>query len=51
VIKRDGIQPLRDNKYFRNAEHILGDIKDVNGKDYKRLIKYQNPEKLILIGK
>ena len=47
---KDSIETLKANRYFRNAEHICDDINDRSGKDYKKLLKKQNPEKLLLIG-
>ncbi|MCF8197091.1 MAG: DNA cytosine methyltransferase [Polynucleobacter sp.] len=47
---RDSIETLKLNNYFKSADHILGDISNVSGRDYKKIIKAQNPEKLILIG-
>lgn len=47
---KDSVETLKSNKFFRNAEHRCGDIKDFSGKDYKKLLKEKNPEKLILIG-
>jgi DNA (cytosine-5)-methyltransferase 1 len=47
---RDSVATLRANRCFSNAQHMHGDIKDFSGKDYKKLLKDSNPDKLILIG-
>lgn len=47
---KDSVATLQANRYFSNAQHIHGDIKDITGKDYKKLLKESNPDKLILIG-
>lgn len=47
---KDSVATMGSNKYFAHAQHILKNIKDVTAKDYKKLIKENNPEKLILIG-
>lgn len=47
---KDSVATLQANRCFSNAQHVHGDIKDVSGKDYKKLIKENNPDKLILIG-
>lgn len=47
---KDSISTLQKNEYFNHAQHLLKDIKDVTGKDYKKIIKENNPEKVILVG-
>lgn len=47
---KDSIETMRSNKYFRHAEHLLKDIKEVKGIDYKKIIKANNPEKLVIVG-
>lgn len=46
----DSIATLNANKYFSHCQHLHKDIKDMNASDYKKIIKENNPEKLILIG-
>ena len=47
---KDSIETLKANPYFKHSQHLLGDIRNVNGKDYGKLIKEKNPDKLIIIG-
>lgn len=47
---RDSVSTMKANKYFSNAVHLHKDIKDIRGSEYKKIIKNNNPEKLILVG-
>lgn len=47
---KDSVSTMKANKYFNHTEHLLGDIKESKGKQYSKLLKQNNPEKLILIG-
>jgi len=47
---KDSVSTLKANKYFAHAEHILNDIQNITAADYKKIIKENNPEKLILVG-
>lgn len=47
---RDSVLTMKKNKFFNHSEHILNDINKVKGIDYKKIIKQNNPEKLILVG-
>ena len=47
---KDSVDTLKANKIFKDSQHLLGDIKDISGKNYKKLLKERNPDKLILIG-
>jgi len=47
---RDSVATMRTNNYFAHAEHFQKDIKEMSGKEYKTIIKRNNPEKLILVG-
>lgn len=46
----DSVKTISQNKYFAHAEHLQKDIKTVTGRDYKEVIRKNNPEKLIIIG-
>src|SRR4051812_5152021 len=46
----DSVKTMNANAYFDHAQHFHKDIKDVTANDYKKLIKENNPEKLILVG-
>ena len=39
---KDSIETLKANPYFKHSQHLLGDIRNVNGKDYGKLIKEKN---------
>lgn len=47
---KDSILTLQNNKYFQHTTHLHKDIKDIRAVDYKKIIKQNNPEKLILVG-
>lgn len=47
---KDSVSTLKANRYFNNTQHIHRDIKDMTGKDYEKILKEINPDKLILIG-
>jgi len=47
---RDSVLSLKKNEFFAHAEHNLKDISTVSALDYKKLIKANNPEKLIMVG-
>lgn len=47
---RDSVLTMKSNPYFKHAEHLHNDIKEMGVKDYSKILKEQNPEKLILIG-
>lgn len=47
---RDSVATMKANKYFAHAAHFHKDIKEIYAKDYKNILKANNPEKLILVG-
>lgn len=47
---RDSILTLKQNKFFMHAEHMFRDISTVTSKDYSKILKLNNPEKLIMVG-
>ena len=47
---RDSVKTMSANKYFSHSEQLLKDIKDVKGTDFSKILKENNPEKLILLG-
>ncbi len=47
---KDSVETMKSNKYFSHTTHFHKDIKELTAKDYKNIIKSNNPEKLILVG-
>jgi DNA (cytosine-5)-methyltransferase 1 len=47
---RDSVATMKSNKYFTHTKHFHKDIKEMNAKDYSKIISENNPEKLILVG-
>lgn len=47
---KDSVATMKGNKYFSHSCHLLRDIKEIHAKDYLKIIKENNPEKLILLG-
>ncbi len=47
---RDSVATMKANKYFGHSAHLHKDIKEMYAKDYKKILKVNNPEKLILVG-
>ncbi|WP_316851597.1 DNA cytosine methyltransferase [Pedobacter agri] len=47
---RDSVKTMQANDYFKHAQHIHQDIRQVSAKDYTSILKENNPEKLILVG-
>lgn len=47
---RDSVATMKANKYFAHSAHFHKDIKEMYAKDYNKLIRANNPEKLILVG-
>ena len=41
---------MKANKYFAHSAHFHKDIKEMYAKDYTKILKANNPEKLILVG-
>lgn len=44
------VETISSNKYFNHSKHFHGDISEINVKEYSKVLKENNPEKLILIG-
>lgn len=49
-LEKDAIATLKSNDFFSHTEHRLDDIRNVTAKDYDRILKTNNPEKLVLLG-
>jgi DNA (cytosine-5)-methyltransferase 1 len=47
---RDSVATMKANKYFAHSKHFHKDIKEMFATDYTKIIKDNNPEKLILVG-
>lgn len=47
---KDSVATMKANKYFAHTKHFHKDIKEMHAKDYEKIIKENNPEKLILVG-
>lgn len=47
---RDSVATMKANKYFAHSAHFHKDIKEMYAKDYTKILKANNPEKLILVG-
>jgi len=47
---KDSVATMKANKYFAHTKHFHKDIKEMHAKDYEKIIKANNPEKLILVG-
>jgi len=47
---RDSVATMKANKYFAHSKHFHKDIKEMFASDYTKIIKDNNPEKLILVG-
>jgi len=47
---RDSVATMKANKYFAHSAHFHKDIKEMNAKDYTKILKANNPEKLLLVG-
>ena len=47
---RDSVATMKANKYFAHTTHFHKDIKEMYTKDYAQILKFNNPEKLILVG-
>ena len=45
---RDSVATMKANKYFAHSKHFHKDIKEMFASDYAKIIKDNNPEKLIL---
>lgn len=49
-IYEDSVETLRNNAFFRDSLHEVGDITKIDGRHYKELLIKENPEKLIIVG-
>ncbi len=47
---KDSVATMKKNKYFNHSTHFHKDIKEVTASDYTKILKANNPEKLILVG-
>lgn len=46
----DSVNSLRQNDFFSHCVHYNEDINQVKGNDFNKIIKKNNPDKLILVG-
>ncbi|MBS1950993.1 MAG: DNA cytosine methyltransferase [Bacteroidetes bacterium] len=46
----DSVKTLHSNDFFAHAEHNCADITSAKAKDFSKVLKSNNPEKLIVIG-
>lgn len=46
----DCVATLKKNRIFAHVEHRLEDITQISGKDYSKVLRLNNPEKLVIIG-
>ena len=46
----DSVKTIKSNNIFNHAEHLYEDIQNISASTYHKVIKKNNPEKLILIG-
>lgn len=49
-IFEDSVESLKINSFFKDTIHETGDITKIDGSHYNKLLKDNNPEKLIIIG-
>jgi DNA (cytosine-5)-methyltransferase 1 len=47
---KDSVATMKRNPFFNHAEHFHKNIKEVKATDYSKILKQNNPDKLILIG-
>lgn len=47
---RESVATMKANKYFAHSTHFHKDIKEMSANDYKKILKLNNPEKLIVVG-
>lgn len=47
---RDSVLTMKKNNFFKNSEHHLNNIANVSALDYSKVLKKNNPDKLILVG-
>lgn len=49
-FNESSVKTLKANPCFSDCEHIHGDISQFSAKDYSKILRKNNPNKLILIG-
>lgn len=49
-FEKDAIATLKANKFFNHTQHRLDDIRNVKASDFSKVLKDNNPEKLVLLG-
>ena len=49
-FEKDAVATLMANKFFAHTEHRLDDIRNVKATDFDKVLKVNNPEKLVLLG-
>lgn len=51
-IFEDSVRTIQQNAFFKikNAVHECGDITKIDGSHYSKILRRENPEKLIIVG-
>lgn len=49
-FEKNAIETLRANAFFAHTQHRVDDIRNVKASDYSKVLKDNNPEKLVLLG-
>lgn len=49
-IFEDSVETLKNNKFFNHTHHKVGDITQISGESYKKLLETEKPKKLIIVG-
>ena len=49
-VFEDSVETLKQNAFFKDSLHEVGDITKIDGSHYAELLKRENPEKLIIVG-
>ena len=49
-FEKDAVATLKANKFFAHTKHRLDDIRNVKACDFDKILKANNPEKLVLLG-
>ena len=49
-IFEDSVETLKNNKFFNHTDHKVGDITQISGESYKKLLETEKPKKLIIVG-
>lgn len=49
-FEKNAIETLKANPFFAHTQHRVDDIRNVKASDYSKILKENNPEKLVLLG-